>query len=372
MKNALTSPFFGKISKPLARLAEADMVFILLPVLMLLLVAGTLAQRWMGLFRAHEMFFSSFILWLGPVPLPGGFTVLAALSVCLTLKFLLKSDWSLRKSGIILSHLGALILLIGGLMTAITARESFMLIPEGQETPYIYAYNSRSLSIYEDGRERLRLPFADVENWDKAALPFTLSVLENCENCEIKKPEPPPEDARSMAQFMQLAPRPSEKEPEANLSGATLKISSTGSDQTDGTYLVFDGMPKPITFKKDNREYTLIFGKNQYELPFTLRLDDFKKDLYNGTDKARNYSSDVTLRDGKLSWPARIEMNKPLRYRGYTFFQSSFEEGPNGQQATILAVVENKGRLLPYIGTGVIGLGLLLHFMLAVTGRRRV
>jgi hypothetical protein len=115
----------------------------------------------------------------------------------------------------------------------------------------------------------------------------------------------------------------------------------------------------------------IVFGKNQYELPFSLKLDDFKKDLYNGTDKARNYSSDVTLRDGKLSWPARIEMNKPLRYRGYTFFQSSFEESPNGEQATILAVVENKGRLMPYIGTGVLGLGLLLHLMLAVTGRRR-
>ena len=175
MKNTLSSPFFGKISKSLVRLAEADMVFILLPVLMLLLVAGTLAQRWMGLFRAHEMFFSSFVIWLGPLPLPGGFTVLGLLSVCLTLKFLLKSEWSLRKSGIILSHLGALILLIGGLMTAITARESFMMIPEGQETHFIYAYNSRSLSIYENGRERLRLPFSAREDWDKAKLPFKIS-----------------------------------------------------------------------------------------------------------------------------------------------------------------------------------------------------
>jgi hypothetical protein len=36
---------------------------------------------------------------------------------------------------------------------------------------------------------------------------------------------------------------------------------------------------------------------------------------------------------------------------------------------TILAVVENKGRLFPYISTLIIALGLILHLIIRVTGR---
>lgn len=361
----------AKITSAILTLADAWLVFWLLPPLMLLLTIGTLAQRWLGLYRAHEMFFSSFILWAGPIPLPGGFTLLSLLSFALLIKFLFKSDWSWTKSGIILTHLGVLTLLIGGLATALYAKESFMIIPEGQETSYIYDYNDRSLVIFEDGRERTRLPYEKIEHWNKTPLPFSLSVVMSCTNCTIEKPESPPEDARSMAAFMQLKPAPEEKEPEANLSGAMLTLTNTGSQETDGTYIVFDGMPKPITFTKDGHEYTIVFGKDQTQLPFSLKLNNFKKEVYNGTDKARAYSSEIELKDGALSWPVTISMNNPLRYHGYTFFQSSFEEREDGS-ATILAVVENKGRLLPYIGTALLGAGLLLHLLIALfTGARR-
>jgi hypothetical protein len=351
-------------------LADADVIFFLLPPLMLLLAAGTIAQRWIGLYRAHEMFFSAFILWLGPVPLPGGFTLLGMLCAGLVLKFLLKSRWSLKRAGIILTHLGALVLLAGGLVTALYARESFMVIPEGQETRFMYDYTVRSLMIFRDGREYRRLPFSQVASWEREALPFGLRVEASCENCAIEKQEAPPAGARAMAQFMALKPAPPEKEPEANLSGVSLRLSRTGAAQTDGAYILFDAMPKPVIFHKDGHEFSLMFGKDQHELPFSLALRSFEREMYNGTDKARSYVSELTLRDGELSWPVRVEMNAPLRYHGYTFFQSSFDEGPGGA-ATILAVVENRGRLLPYIGTAILGAGLLLHLCTVLFDRRR-
>ncbi len=79
----------------LLRLADADIAFWLMPPLMALLIIGTLAQRWMGLWPAMDMFFSSFIILAGPqffkVPLPGAYILLGILSLNLTLKFLLKS-----------------------------------------------------------------------------------------------------------------------------------------------------------------------------------------------------------------------------------------------------------------------------------------
>ena len=95
-------------------------------------------------------------------------------------------------------------------------------------------------------------------------------------------------------------------------------------------------------------------------LPFSVRLVDFKRDVYPDTDKARSYSSDVMILDNGVEWPERIEMNKPLRYKGYTFYHSSFEQAAP-MQPTILSVVKNKGRVFPYITTLIIPAGLLLH-----------
>lgn len=363
---------FSRFKAGFVHLAQADTVFFLLPALMALLVAGTLAQRWMGLYAAHRMFFASFIFWAGPVPLPGGFTLLAALGAGLMLKFALKSEWSLRRSGIILTHLGALVLLAGGLATALWARESFMLIPEGGESAFIYDYNERSLVVFEDERELGRFPFARAGRWDTGGLPFRLGVAGWCENCAILKREETEDYSkdvpyRGMARFMALQSVPPEKEPEANLSGLSFTIDGVDKAQ-DGLYIAFDGMPKPVILEKAGQRYTIMFGKDQRRLPFSIALKDFEKTVYSGTGMAKAYHSDVIVKDGVLEWPVRIEMNKPLRYRGYTFFQSSFEEGPESE-TTILAVVENKGRLLPYIGTLIIGVGLLLHLLIVLSGR---
>lgn len=352
------------------RLAKADMAFWVLPPLIVLLVAGTLAQRWMGLWPAIDMFFGSFIIWVGPIPLPGAYILLGILSFNLSLKFLLKTRWIWRKVGINLSHLGALILLIGGLLTAMTARESYMLIPEGQETPYTYSYTKRSLVVYEDDKKILDLSFDSIKDWDFAPLPFTITLKQWCENCEILKRKETRgyDEAKSyqaMARFMAFKNKPLDPQPENNLTG--LEFTLAGSEQ-DGLYIAFDGMPKPIEITSADKTYTLMFGKEQRALPFTIALTDFVKDTYSGSAMARSYHSDVIIKDGDLEWPARIEMNAPLRYRGYTIFQSSFEQGPDFE-ATILAVVENKGRVLPYIGTLIIGIGLLLHFFIRLYNR---
>lgn len=347
------------------------MVFYLLPPLMLLLFAGTVAQKTMGLFAAQKLFFSSFIFWLGPMPLPGGYTLIAILSLSLSCNFFLRSEWSLKKSGINLTHLGVLVLLIGGLLTAIDARESYMVIAEGSQSDYMYDYTQRELVVSsETGVQRITF-----EGIEKTELPFDIDVIEKCENCQIEKRAETDQDfgekpLRAFAQFMALKPKPKDKDPEANLSGLTFEITNSTNDQ-NGIYIAFEGMPKPIKITNEGRNYDLILGKAQRVLPFTLRLKAFEKQIYPGTDKARDYISELEIIDGDITWPARIEMNEPLRYKGYTFFQSSFERIDN-QELTILSVVENRGWLFPYIGTAIITIGLLLHLFLMMNKKRRV
>ena len=73
---------------------------------------------------------------------------------------------------------------------------------------------------------------------------------------------------------------------------------------------------------------------------------------------------DIHLKAGdSLEGRNLIQMNDPLRYRGYTFYQASFMQGET--ETTILAVVKNVGRLFPYISSIIMCIGLLIHLVLA-------
>lgn len=356
----------------LNKLVDADMVFWLMPPLMLLLVFGTLAQRWLGLWPAIDQYFSTYIIWLGPIPLPGAYILLGILGLNLLLKFILKSDWRMGKSGIILSHLGALILLFGGLLTAMTARETFLVVIEGQSNAHSYSYSDREFLIFENDELIKTLPFEDRADWDLSGLPFEINIKKSCENCNIiRREESPLFDSEktyySMAQFMAFEDKPLDAQPETNLPGLEFDISGI---EESGSYIAFDGMPEPVTIENDGNTYRLFLVKARHELPFEIYLKDFVEERYDGTEMAKTYHSDIIVKDGDVEWPYRIEMNKPLTYRGYTFFQSSFQRGEN-YEATVLAVVENKGRLFPYIGTLIMSIGLLLHCLIATSVRSR-
>ena len=357
----------------LTRLAQADMVFYLLPALMALLVAGTLAQRSMGLYAAHKMFFGSFVIWAGPVPLPGGYMLIGFLTLNLAIKFIFNSEWSWRKAGIILSHLGVLVLLVGGLLTAVSAKEGFMIIGEGEGSPYIYDYHNRELSVFMGDYASMTIPFQNFINGQNSidTLPFNFQIQQACSNCAIIKREDAPEiktPLQGMARFMALETKSPATSPEENMAGIGFEISGLDKNQ-DGFYIAFEAMPEPITLKRGKQNYKIMMGRQQRTLPFRLELIDFKRETYPGMDKARAYSSAIIVHDGNLQWPALISMNTPLRYKGYTFYQSSFEQTENGEM-TVLSVVENKGRLFPYIGTLLVTAGLLLHIFITLQKRR--
>ncbi len=98
----------------------------------------------------------------------------------------------------------------------------------------------------------------------------------------------------------------------------------------------------------------------EYKLPFTLRLDSFEIDNYQGTHRPAMFRSRVTVRDASGGEHAEIiEMNRPLVYGGYHFFQSSYQlEG--GRRMSILSVSRDPGQAIVFLGYGLLVLGMIV------------
>lgn len=338
------------------------MVFYILPWLMILLVLGTVMQRELGLYDAQRLYFSSWIFWLGPIPLPGGYATLGALTLCLTIKFLCFSPWRAHQTGIILTHLGILVLLIGGLLTAFTQKEGYLLLKEGQSGNAVSDYHERIVTIEKDGAPFEIIPFDSLKSrLARLDLPFSVSIERTCRNCR-PAPVKDADGRHGLAQQISLQDAPLDKDNEGNLSGVMLRVKGAQDDQ-DGIYLSMEEIPHRPEITHGDSTYRFYIGRAQTILPFDIELVDFKREMHPGTDMARGFSSDVIVKDGDITWPYHIRMNEPLRYKGYTFYQASFSLRPDGEYS-ILSIVENKGRIFPYLASAIIFAGLLLHVIL--------
>ncbi|PIE20185.1 MAG: hypothetical protein CSA66_01115, partial [Proteobacteria bacterium] len=146
---------------------------------------------------------------------------------------------------------------------------------------------------------------------------------------------------------------------------AGLRFRVVGAGAADGTYATLQGLRTPESIVVDGKRYVIDLRRRRTMLPFQIQLIDFEKRLHPGTGMAKAYSSTINLIENGGSRRVVIAMNEPMRHRGYTFYQSSFVEGQQGE-ATVLAVVKNVGRLFPYVSSIIICLGLLLHLLLKV------
>ncbi|WP_295338013.1 cytochrome c biogenesis protein CcsA [Flavobacterium sp.] len=128
-----------------------------------------------------------------------------------------------------------------------------------------------------------------------------------------------------------------------------LKVKTQGKEQSV-TLLGSKGKQgEPKAFKLGNLEFTIFYGSKVYELPFSLKLNDFIAKKYPGTEKSfSSFESKVTLIDGKEKNDHHIYMNHILDYKGFRFFQASFDPDEKG---TVLSVNHDFwGTNITYIG----------------------
>ena len=367
-----------KFKKIISLLSNPKIFICTMSWMMVLVFVGTIAQKDLGLYEAQQRFFSCWIAWFGFFPSPGGRTLLVLMTINIIFFMLKPRFWLKKKAGIIVTHVGVLLLLVGGGITAWFSSEGNMIIEEGHASNFIIDLFAKELVIVDSRnleydevttiKDKLLKRRGIVEH---ESIPFGIEVLEYYVNCEpARRVEPPSKEYKGLAQNFYLNPIDPDKEVELNRTGITFRVSSTGY-----IYSLFldQQVPQTVTIS-NNEEYIVSLRRERTYLPFTIHLNDFKKVLHPGTDIAKSFSSDVILKDENISRPILIKMNEPLRYQNYTFYQSSFNEGPN-RDTTILAVVKNYGRLFPYISSLTISLGLLIHMFMrfpAIFNRRKI
>jgi cytochrome c-type biogenesis protein CcsB len=120
------------------------------------------------------------------------------------------------------------------------------------------------------------------------------------------------------------------------------------------------GTPVIVNFK--DLGVKLSYGAKVIPLPFEIKLDDFELERYPGSMSPASYSSYVTVidRERNLTMPYHIYMNHVLDYRGYRFFQSSYDQDERG---TVLSVNHDPGTWPTYLGYLLMAVGFLWSYL---------
>ena len=338
--------------------------------LIILVFFGTIAQKDIGLYASQMKYFSSFyFLFLGFIPLPGGRLVLLLMTVNLFSSMFKRNLWQLKKIGIIIVHLGGLLLLVGGGLTAYFSSEGNMVIAEGETSNYVDDYHNMELAFVNNSlKDSLEYTVVDesllfegsrFRIFDEGP---EIYIISNIKNVRIENRISPADSIyRGLLEKFVLLPKTPEPENTQNRPALIYKIEGT-SNGSDGIYGLFLGQGLNDPYKINDQIFHSEYRRERTYVPFNIELIDFEKIMHPGTNVAKSFSSDVNLVENDIPRRTLIKMNEPLRHKGYTFFQASFIDDSE-VETTVLATVKNYGRLFPYISSIIMSVGLLIHLL---------
>ncbi|MCO5050764.1 MAG: cytochrome c biogenesis protein ResB [Verrucomicrobiae bacterium] len=371
--------------------SSVKLAVVLLALGLILVFWGTLAQVKLGLFQAqHEFFRSWFIYWQPSganwrLPIfPGGYLVGGLFLINLFVAHLRYYRKGWKHVGIVMIHLGIVLLLLGQFLTDTLSVESYMTIQEGEASNYSESNGRWELAIVDtsDPKEDkvVAIPVSLLTHDRELAnpeLPFDVRPLAFYANSAVATKatdgfEPvQAENTEDFKVWWRGLPRVTEMNRRDVPSAIVELISPTGEKRD---VFVSGHFARPQTLSAGGRDYQLALRPERYYKPFYLHLIDFRFDRYAGTAIPKNFSSRVRLDrpDTGENRELTIRMNEPLRYGGKTFFQASYDEAT--EQATVLQVVDNPGWLTPYFACVLVAAGMIWQFMIHLVGfatRRR-
>ena len=339
-------------------------IFLLFSLFFLILFA-TFSQVDLGIFEANRKYFSSWFVWMGPIPIYiGGYFIGLALLINLVCSHTTKLRLSKSYLGIFFIHFGLILLIIGSGITSFFGEEMQLSIQEGETKNFLVYPSEFELVIIDPShpkKDRL-FPISLKElqtgvHFDGAhiqAITFYENAIINQRGIENLK-------YNQLGQAFKLISMPKTyKMTERNIPGMNLMIKHSGG--TD-YYMVWGGSAIYQEISLSGHTYLIKLRPKRRYLDFSIQLMDFTRETYAKTETAKRFVSNIELVTNNGRFPFDIQMNEPLRYSGYTFFQSSFTED---EQTSVFQVVKNPSWTIPYLSSFIIVLGLFLQMILSM------
>jgi hypothetical protein len=339
---------------------------------------GTLAQVELGLYKAQNEFFRSFIIYWGPkgaswrIPVfPGGYLIGGVLLLNLVATQIRRYAFTANKIGLWMVHVGLILLLLGQLLTDLLSRESTLHLRNGETRNYSETEREAELAVIDatdpDADKVVAIPqgvLANEKSIRPGGLAFTIQVKQFYGNSRVE--DRAADAAQPAAATQGIGPRATVKGlphvtamDTRDVPSAVVEVETPQGSL--GTWLVSEYIDEPQSFSWNNRTYQLALRQRRLYKPFSIQLLKFQHDVYPGTDIPKNFSSRILLQRPQTGERREvlIYMNNPLRYSGETYYQSGFDPDNKG---TILQVVHNPSWLTPYFSCVLVGVGLLVQF----------
>lgn len=153
-----------------------------------------------------------------------------------------------------------------------------------------------------------------------------------------------------------------ERETPSKVTSSAIKIRFNGDEQ-------WMGLNSVLRFFTENQLYMVRWGNKRIDMGFPMQLVNFNIGHYQGTRRAASYESQVQVPDLDVT---TISMNEPLQYRGFTFYQASYEQDEMGKPtASVLSVNHDPGRFLKYLGCLIIVFGSIMLFYFKKFGQKK-
>ncbi|MBI1901678.1 MAG: cytochrome c biogenesis protein CcsA [Planctomycetia bacterium] len=316
-----------------------------------------------------------------------------------------------RRAGVVLLHSGVGLLLLGELLVATQAVEGQMHIFEGQTVNHLYHIDDLELAVIDPSdpkedrvvvvpeklfrgdagsrgalgvlRSLTRRVFGSSQPdgqgpvVEHKLLPFKIQCIKFIRNAALRELEPGEETLATAGIGLKYAaverpPATGADGDETDLSVAYVKFERPGA--APATHLVAlrlsgqfgDRIPERVVVGRTTYEVFLRFRRT-YK-PYQVTLNDASRVNYLGTDKPRDYSSLIVIKDARgQSHEQHIWMNNPLRYGGETFYQSGHHPGEGTMsESTTLSVVSNGGWMIPYVACMIVVVGMIAQFTLTL------
>jgi len=354
---------------------------------MVLVFVATLAQVDLGIYGVQEKYFKSFFV-LAHIPgtnvpfpvMPGGYLIGGFLMINLLAAHLTRFKLEWKKAGIHLTHFGLIFLLVGELITGLMQEDFSLRLEEGETRSYSESFRRNEVVLINKSDPQhddvVAIPesfIAEMEPVQHGRLPFRVVPRAYFPNANIGMLSSLPEgmDTSALApnfSTMGIGPRLgisplpiTFNDQERNLPTALVEL--VGTEGSLGTWLVSPMLIAPQPFEYAGQQWEIAFRFEREYKDFAVNLIELNHDVYAGSNIPKNFSSlvRVTALDGSEDRESLIYMNHPLRYQGYTFYQYQMDSA-NG--FSVLQVVRNPGRALPYIACALMTLGLTWQFVL--------